>query len=89
MATPADMPPLITVEKLTVNKTQGVLTVESAQEGLESFNARSQEKPMPFQEFVNILLILNGFGATEITATFAPLQPGAQKMSWTLIVASA
>lgn len=88
MTSPADIPPLITVEKLTVNKTQGVLTVESAQEGLESFNARCQEKPMPFQEFINILLILNGFGATDITASFLPNQSGAQKMSWTLTLIS-
>lgn len=89
MATPADTSPLITVEKLKVNNTQGVLTVESAQQGLESFNARSQKEPMPFQEFINVLLIINAFGVTNVTAHFSPVQPGAQQVTWALTVASA
>lgn len=86
MVTSATSSPLITVEKLVVNQAQGLLTVELAQQGLESFNATCQEQPMPFEELVNVMLIAKGFGATSLTAVFNIGQAANEKFIWTLNV---
>lgn len=85
MATPAASSPLITVEKLVVNKTRGLLTVEVAQQGLKSFNANCQENPMPLEEMENVMRIVQGFGATSLSVHLNIGQP-AKKLVWTLTI---
>lgn len=85
MVTSATSSPLITVEKLVVNQTRGLLTVEVAQQGLKSFNANCQENPMPFEEITNVMRIVQGFGAISLTAHLNIGQP-AEKVIWTLTI---
>lgn len=84
MATPADMPPLVTVEKLVINQTKGVLTIESAQQGIEQYNSTCRQKPIPFKELVSILMILQGFGAIEVTAFIKPQHQNSHHITWSL-----
>lgn len=84
MATPADMPPLITVEKLVINQTKGVLTLESARQGIEQYNSTCHQKPIPFKELVSILLILQGFGAIDVTAFIKPRHQNSHHITWSL-----
>ncbi|MGP9466721.1 hypothetical protein ACT3RU_06850 [Halomonas sp. TP35] len=83
MATPANTSPLITVEKLVVNATKGILTTESAQQGVEDFNSSCQKTTMPFDELLNVMLITQGFGVTDLTATFQ-LDQKAPHLTWSL-----
>ncbi|SES32855.1 hypothetical protein SAMN04487958_114100 [Vreelandella subterranea] len=86
MATSATKSPLITVEKLIIHQTQGILSLEAAREGIKGFNANCQEQPMPFDELVNVMLIAQGFGATSLTAHLKIGNPDTKKLTWTLTV---
>ncbi|MGE6581948.1 hypothetical protein ACQKD0_13175 [Vreelandella aquamarina] len=87
MAAPAENLPLVTVEKLDIHQTHGVLTLENAQEGIQHFNDDCPGKTMPLSELLNVMLVAQGFGATDLTADFQ-LDQQAPNIKWSLTAVS-
>ncbi|UYF99356.1 hypothetical protein [Halomonas sp. GD1P12] len=83
MATPAETSPRITVQHVTIEETQGPLSVDVARLGLESFNATCQQQTMTLDELLDVIRGANELGATDTTATFQ-LDEKAPSHTWSI-----